>query len=62
MERIITFLLLSEDTAVLLSQALDVSLYPAIRAWGFTTGDYQVPSEEQLTNLLARVGHSGIKT
>ena len=62
MERIITFLLLSEDTAVLLSQALGVSLYPVIRAWGFTTEDYQVPSEEQLTNLLVRVDHSGIKT
>ena len=62
---------LSEDAAELLSRALDlcvrtngaldISLYPVIRAWGFTTGDYQVPSEEKLASLLARVDHSKIQ-
>lgn len=25
---------------------LDISVYPIVRAWGFTTGSYKVPSEE----------------
>ncbi len=33
--------------------ALDPALYPVIRAWGFTTGDYRVPSQAELDGLLA---------
>ena len=29
------------------------ALYPLIRAWGFTTGDYRVPSEAERTELLS---------
>ena len=25
--------------------ALDITAYPAVKAWGFTTGDYRVPSQ-----------------
>ena len=28
--------------------ALDVSIYPVLRAWGFTTGSYQVPTQEEI--------------
>ena len=27
--------------------ALDLTIYPVVQAWGFTTGDYRVPSEEE---------------
>lgn len=33
--------------------ALDPGLYPLIRAWGFTTGDYRVPDQAELDGLLA---------
>lgn len=55
----------SEETAALLSQALelcgdtggalDVSIYPVVRAWGFTTGEYRVPDEAELSRLLDSV-------
>ena len=33
--------------------ALDPALYPVIKAWGFTTGQYRVPDETELDGLLA---------
>ena len=30
--------------------ALDISIYPIVRAWGFTTGDYQVPDDNTIQN------------
>ena len=32
--------------------ALDVGLYPIIKAWGFTTGEYRVPEAAELDRLL----------
>ena len=40
--------------------ALDVTIYPVVRAWGFTTGIYQVPEEEVLTALLERVDYTRV--
>ena len=40
--------------------ALDLSIYPVVRAWGFTTGAYQVPAPETLEKLLAQVDHAKI--
>lgn len=61
---------LSADPAALLSQALelcrrtegtlDLSIYPVVRAWGFTTGEYGVPEEAVLAELLTRVDYRGI--
>ena len=36
--------------------ALDVTMYPVVRAWGFTTGDYRVPGDDEIAALLKRVG------
>ena len=33
--------------------ALDITVYPAVKAWGFTTGDYAVPSPERIEELRA---------
>lgn len=41
--------------------ALDISIYPVVRAWGFTTGDYQVPDEAVLQELLTHVDHMRIQ-
>lgn len=40
--------------------ALDISIYPVVRAWGFTTGVYQVPSEEDLSALLEKVDYTKV--
>lgn len=54
---------LSEDTAYLLERAtelcketdgaFDITIYPIMEAWGFTTQDYQVPAEETLKTCLS---------
>ena len=36
--------------------ALDVTLYPIIKEWGFTTGEYKIPTEERLSQLLKLTG------
>ncbi len=40
--------------------ALDVTVYPAVRAWGFTTGDYRVPEEAELSALTDRIDYTQI--
>ena len=62
---------LSDDTASVLRTAihaskltdgaLDVTLYPVVRAWGFTTGSYRIPGESELFTLLKRVGWEKIR-
>ena len=60
----------SPDTAELLEQSLalsaglgdafDLTIYPVSRAWGFTTGSYQVPSDAELQALLPLVDDSRV--
>ena len=40
--------------------ALDVTVYPAVRAWGFTTGEYRVPEEAELSALAERVDYGRV--
>ena len=40
--------------------ALDVTVYPAVRAWGFTTGEYRVPEEAELSALVENVGYGRV--
>lgn len=57
---------LSGETAALLHAALDITemsggafditVYPLMKAWGFFSGDYAVPGEDELRELLALVG------
>lgn len=61
---------LSEDTAALIADALylcestegalDITVYPVVRAWGFTTGDYRIPSYDELDALLETVDHTAV--
>lgn len=60
----------SADTAALLERALelcrdtggalDVTVYPVVKAWGFTTGEYRVPTREELSGLLERVDYARV--
>ena len=61
----------SPETAALLDDALslcrltggafDVSIYPVVRAWGFTTGEYRVPSFDETAALSERVDYARIR-
>lgn len=62
---------LSEDTKELLSEALglckstvgalDISIYPAVKAWGFTTGEYRIPGEEELCSVLEKIDYKAVE-
>ena len=41
--------------------ALDLSIYPIVRAWGFTNGSYQVPDEAEIQALLPLVDYRKIQ-
>ena len=34
---------------------LDITVYPVLRAWGFTAGDYRIPSDGEISSLVSRV-------
>lgn len=41
--------------------ALDITAYPAVKAWGFTQKEHRVPSEEELAELAAKIDYSAVK-
>ena len=41
--------------------AFDISIYPVLKEWGFTTKDYKVPSQETLDKLLENVDYNKIE-
>ncbi len=55
----------SDETVELIERALeisgmtdgtlDITVYPAVRAWGFTTGEYAVPSPEKIEELRSLI-------
>ena len=62
---------LSDDTADIVSFALemaketggdlDPTIYPVLAAWGFTTDENRIPSQEELDGLLANVGYERVE-
>ncbi len=40
--------------------ALDISVYPVVKAWGFTTDHYQIPEKDELASLLEKVDYHRI--
>lgn len=40
--------------------AFDISIYPLVSLYGFTLGDYHVPSEAEIASALENVGYSNI--
>ena len=61
----------SEDTAAILSAgisygdltggALDITVYPVLREWGFTTGEYRIPDPGEIKELLERVDYKQVR-
>lgn len=41
--------------------ALDISVYPILKEWGFTTGTYKIPNNDTINNLLQYVDYTQIK-
>jgi len=41
--------------------ALDLTAYPAVKAWGFTTGDYRVPDERERAALAEKIDYTQIE-
>lgn len=41
--------------------AFDITIYPVMEAWGFDTGEYRIPSEEELKAVSAYVGMEHIQ-
>ncbi len=58
-----TFALLerSLELCALTDGALDISVYPIVRAWGFTTGEHCVPDPDALQALLPYVDYRKIE-
>lgn len=62
---------ISDETAELIAYALemngqtggafDITLYPVLREWGFTTGEYRVPSDERIAELLRKTGSDKVE-
>lgn len=60
-------LTLSDDAAILIKKAvdigsrtggaLDITVYPIVKEWGFTTGDYKIPQPTVLEELLQNVDY-----
>ena len=62
---------LSEDVANLMNEALgicdstggalDITIYPVLKAWGFTTSEYRVPTDGEITELLENVDYHKVE-
>ena len=61
----------SDDAAVLIDKALeigestngalDITIFPVLKEWGFTTQKYHIPEEDKLESLLENVDYRQIK-
>lgn len=62
---------INDDTALLITKALDIgesthgaldiTIFPVLKEWGFTTGKYHIPNNSKLDSLLENVDYSKIK-
>lgn len=40
--------------------AFDITIAPVMDLWGFTDGNYRVPSDDEIADVLPLVGHEGV--
>ena len=45
-----------------LGQAFDITVYPAVKAWGFSSGDYRIPDDDELKKLAAKIDDTAVKS
>lgn len=60
----------SSDTLKILSESLeicestggnlDITVYPLVKLWGFTTGEYRIPESEEIQNCLKYVDYNNV--
>jgi len=61
---------LSDDALALIQRSLtlcreldgsfDITVYPAVSAWGFTTGEHRVPTQEELQEIARHVDYHAV--
>lgn len=44
-----------------LDGAFDITVYPAVREWGFTTGEYDIPDDSRLRELAQRIDYTAVE-
>ena len=49
------------ELCALTGGALDLTAYPAVKAWGFTTGEYRLPGEEELAQLAKNIDYTRLE-
>ena len=49
------------ELCALTDGALDLTAYSAVQAWGFTTGEYRVPSQGELDALIPRIDYTRLE-
>ena len=64
------FATVGDDTAAVLDRSLalcdtldpafDITVYPAVQAWGFTSGDYRVLDDSELKALAAKIDDTAV--
>ncbi len=64
------FTAVSDDTMSLVERAveiseitegsLDITVYPILKEWGFTTGNYKIPTQKTLNDLRQNTGYQNI--
>lgn len=59
-EDFLTLLSLAGELGDRTGGALDVTMYPVVKAWGFTTSDYRIPDDATLSSLLEHVDYSAL--
>lgn len=66
-----SFVRVSEETFQVIEQSVrisqttngdfDISIFPVVKAWGFVSGEYRVPTEKELNKLLEQVDYHKIQ-
>lgn len=66
-----TFVNVSEDTLNLIKTSLtvsentqgifDITIYPAVKLWGFTTSEYKVPADSELSEVKRNIDYKNIQ-
>ena len=49
------------EICALTDGALDITVYPLVRAWGFTTGEYRIPEDGEIEKLLEGVDYASVR-
>ncbi len=50
----------SKEMGTATNGCLDISVYPLVKEWGFTTGNYKIPEKLRITQLLSDVDYTKI--